>query len=390
MTKKKLKYIFVIIVAILIYHVNINFYYYTKIYKKYYQKHFIGEYNVLSDFSEPNIERKNTSNVKATSVTTSLEEKIVKGKNLIYCSTFQMSWNELCKKLNKPSLNLESLPEYVDTLNRFTNETFIKSKESYIVVSGFGRENIIQKINNELRRFSNPPLINFDVKPEELVSFSYLFKQLIFKDEFEKIDDFKFTSSNNLPTPVYGFGIKEYKELDHRLAALANQTKILAHAGDYSIIKLETLSDNESMILSSFPIKETLLKTYTEIISVCENEKYEYEGKPLFLSEPMSNSSELKIPKINFKLTHEFTEIIGKRIINSDRDFISKAIQSIDFKLNEKGATLDSYAVVDKLKGIGGTNYHFNKPFILFLKENDSNYPYFMIYIDNDELLVKR
>ena len=69
---------------------------------------------------------------------------------------------------------------------------------------------------------------------------------------------------------------------------------------------------------------------------------------------------------------------------------ISKAIQWIRFKLSEKGAILKSEAriVIIPMNG-EPRKLKFNKPFLIYLRQKDGEYPYFAMWLDNAELLIK-
>jgi len=45
--------------------------------------------------------RADSKDLKHTIITAHLEEKIVPGKNVIYCSTFQLAWNESREEINE-------------------------------------------------------------------------------------------------------------------------------------------------------------------------------------------------------------------------------------------------------------------------------------------------
>jgi hypothetical protein len=92
-----------------------------------------------------------------------------------------------------------------------------------------------------------------------------------------------------------------------------------------------------------------------------------------------------------FDITHSYNELIGRFFINKNFEeyFITEAVQSIRFKLDEKGALLKSES------RIGGAPISprpkfliFDKPFLLVMKEKKGTYPYFAVWIDNAELMV--
>lgn len=98
------------------------------------------------------------------------------------------------------------------------------------------------------------------------------------------------------------------------------------------------------------------------------------------------------MPYIKFKETFEYKELTNKKIKGSDY-VISGAIQTAEFNLDNKGGSLKSEAALIMKMSMpiiqDERKFHFDKPFVLFLKEKDKNAPYFIMDIKNSELLEK-
>ena len=101
----------------------------------------------------------------------------------------------------------------------------------------------------------------------------------------------------------------------------------------------------------------------------------------------------MQIPKINFNITHAYSELINKHFKNKGyvEYFIRKAQQDILFKMDEKGAILISEARILAGKGVSIPKHLiFDEPFLIYLKEKDRKYPYFAMWADNPELMIKK
>jgi len=87
----------------------------------------------------------------------------------------------------------------------------------------------------------------------------------------------------------------------------------------------------------------------------------------------------------------KYEKIIGKGITTGKYKgyLFNKAFQKIKFKLNERGAVLYSFFGGTALMGLFPQHYIIDGPFFVYLKNKDSSLPYFMLYIANDEFLVK-
>ena len=71
--------------------------------------------------------------------------------------------------------------------------------------------------------------------------------------------------------------------------------------------------------------------------------------------------------------------------------YISTAAQNVKFNLNEKGCNLSSEAeIVSTYLAEGDRIFLFDDTFIIFMKEKDSDNPYFALKVDNDDILVKK
>lgn len=320
--------------------------------------------------------------LKYTYITPVLNAKIIKGFNLIYCPTFQMAWKKLHDEIIKEPIIIDTEKNLLDSLNNSTIDLQLENT-SYVAQAGFIKDDIINKINEELKsKFGFIEDFNNDLYPNDIISFSYFRKNLIFHYEFEKKEDFEFTSSDGIKsTNVKAFGINDYNPIDPKIEPLGKQIEILYSNNNSHIVKIYTQSDNDIIIVSTLPPKETLLESYNDIAIYLNNSFYDI----------LKNES-LIIPKINLNISHNYSSLEGKTLKNKQftEYHIRKAFQKIQFELSEKGAKIESKALLElpKCEGIP-RKMLFNKPFLLFMKKIKAKHPYFMIYVDNDEILKK-
>ncbi len=64
---------------------------------------------------------------------------------------------------------------------------------------------------------------------------------------------------------------------------------------------------------------------------------------------------------------------------------LGRAEQMIDFRLDRSGAKLRSRAVsrADSVE----LRFYVNRPFLLYMKRRDADQPFFVMWVDNAELL---
>lgn len=72
--------------------------------------------------------------------------------------------------------------------------------------------------------------------------------------------------------------------------------------------------------------------------------------------------------------------------------YIKQALQIIEFELNNYGGSVKSEALIEDVKNSilnKGGKFIFNDTFLLYLKEENKEKPYFALRVDNTDILVK-
>jgi hypothetical protein len=102
----------------------------------------------------------------------------------------------------------------------------------------------------------------------------------------------------------------------------------------------------------------------------------------------MSGES-LLVPIIDLNIRRRYTELEGRLLTNPkwSRIYLGVGEQGICFRLDEKGARLESTANQRWESAGGPAQYIFDKPFLLYLKRKSCDEPYLAIWIETPELL---
>src|SRR5262249_60017912 len=106
------------------------------------------------------------------------------------------------------------------------------------------------------------------------------------------------------------------------------------------------------------------------------------------MNSPYFNSWDtLLVPHLRFRIRHRFSELEGKAIRNPRRGELTlrHAEQQIDFRLDERGADLETTAKGEMPKGSG--DYHCTAPFLVLMRKRGKTKPFFVLRVENDELL---
>lgn len=332
-----------------------------------------------------------SKDLKSTTITAQMEESIKSGRNLIFCSTFQLAWNELTGKIIKGDLHMVKEPPLVAILNKMRKIITGKdlSEKSYLAMVGFGRDNIVGKINQALtRKFGKEAwLVKEKLNLDDILAYSFLMKNLKFKVMFDDSPAGMSFRPETGAGMVKAFGIKSFDAKDEKMQKLSKQVDVLYYDGGKGefAVRLNSESDGDELVLARINPGENLMKTYQKAAGLSVNKA----GK-------LVQNDILWIPEINFFIEHSYQELLNKKLLNKGFGdyFISKALQTTKFKLDKTGAYLKSKAVIVVTRSAARPRnvrrFIFNQPFLLYMKEKNAKNPYFVMWIDNPEVLVKK
>lgn len=322
----------------------------------------------------------NANDLRTTIVTPHMEQAMTPGRNILWCSTFQLAWNEL-KGLAGGPLRLNPRSQLADVLNRQTASKADLDDASYVAKAGLTSEGILKDIREELRRKfhgrATPHLLD-STDPGDFIAYAYLEKDMPFKYPFRRFHDgLRFQGHT-----VQSFGIEQYDPSNAMDREMAGQVSVIDCKGrdrDF-IAELRTERQGDRLILAEVPPRRALRETILMV------EKRVSVSKP----RPMFNESYLRVPVLDFDILRGYPELLEHRInargTKADGRCIGIALQSIRFRLNEKGAKLKSEAEI--AGGISFTNLVFDKPFLILLQRKGARNPYFAMWVGNADLLM--
>lgn len=304
--------------------------------------------------------KKNNTNHNITmnpSYQSTLDENTI---NNLWVGTLDLAWKDLEEKIGLNKIELEGeMPQIANDLNESTFSKEMLNPNDY-------------KINVE-RTVTNGYKID-----------ATLNKELNFLESFDNFSDYKWTFGNSEEYIKY-FGINNAspEEMNKNVEILfynkLNNGSLLSND---MAIKLKT-KEGDEIILYRTDDKKSFDEYYEDIKAKTKN----YKGRTEF-----SEDDELRVPYVKVNGMINYNQLYDKKIKNSKGLYIYNVIQNVNFYLNERGCNLSSKAtMVTEYMGIGqDTKYcYFQDTFIIFMKEKNSDKPYFALKVDNNDILEK-
>jgi hypothetical protein len=338
--------------------------------------------------------------LKQTVVLPTLDTSIPDKKSAIWCISIQLAWNRLKNDITKEPVKLTKGQEIADRLNNSEESESDMASADFLAMAGRVKVGIVQKIEAGLaQKFPQntmPPIQSF---PGGVVAFGYVKADVRYEYQFLNNPEWlSFKGSDGVTVPVRSFGLPEKRHPDLVLEDALKQVRVLYRDGGKFAVDLSYQSSPYQIVLAKMPRKASLAETLTEL-----NEKIA-ASKPFSLKSSMS----LLVPNMDWRVEHNFTELQGmdKLFLNDTMahdgpdpiEFLAILFQFVDFKMNRTGASVrsGSYLATDLLNGheheedTNPDHYHFDRPFLIVMKKRDSTHPFFVMWVDNAELLCKR
>lgn len=302
-------------------------------------------------------------------------------KNQVWAGAFQIVWNDLMDELIKgPVKFINDQPTMVNLLNKQEFKTTDISESAYYKKWGIASSALKKEIEDGIwEKFKEKSQIldmaDWNPGPCKYILYTMMKKDLEYEKEFESLQAAKFDGSKTL---IKYFGIEEepYGTNVKRTVGVL----FYNDAKDFAV----TLRSKQGDLIHLYRVNtdKTLAEIYKEMK---EKTKNNYDR--------MRSIDKFKAPKINFNQIKEFKELYGKpmftpkEICNYPIE-ITKAIERIQFKMDEVGAKVVAEALMELGETSRGRNFkrpeprhfYFTGPYAIFIEEPGKE-PYFAAYI---------
>lgn len=328
---------------------------------------------------------------------------VVAGRNVLWCAATQLAWDafgEAFASNGAPSRDLRlgppAPPALVAAMNRHDFPHGDLDPTSYVVEAGLVGAGLVARFERRMAALGRSfPLALDRLDPEGIAALVYLFKDLPFEQPFLVHEEpLHFAGS---ATPLASFGT------DHAAQGAAHPRmlrQLRLHDGDAGpdgspntdddvfAVTLMPRTGGDRIVLGHIAPPATLDAGWTTTAALL--------ARP---ETSIPRETTLKVPKVDFATTHEFSEVVGARLLDAPAVRPPPRIvgfrQRLEFRLSEEGARLvAAVAVASNSVGISGPmlqrRLEFDRPFLLALIRDGATRPYFLAWFGNDRLFVRR
>ena len=302
-------------------------------------------------------------------------------QNKVWVGTFQLVWNDLMDNVVKAPIEFTDGPSNLaDELNKqeFTKEML--SDNSYYTAHGVANMNLKEQIDKALMEKFNETsdlLQSMDWSGRNYLVYAMLKKDFEFLNAFDELKKERFGKLNK--EKVQYFGINQ-----DSINGLRENVRVLFYNNpDDFAVELRT-KQNDRVLLYRTDDNKSLSALYDDMMKKSD----EYTD-----SREFGKKDRLKVPFISFKSLNQYPEIQGKTIKDTDLT-IDQALQSIDFKMDNKGVKLKSEAALIMKMSMPvpimrePADFFFDDTFVMFLIEKDK--PYFALRVADAAALNKK
>jgi hypothetical protein len=356
-----------------------------------------------------------STGLKQTVIVPTLDTPMPAGRNVVWCSSFQVAWNHLRDDVVKGPIQLANAQPIADRLNQAPESEAGLPEGSYYATAGRVDEGIVGTIQRDLAaEFPSAPLPVFDnVAQDALVAYAYLTVRVKFTIPFFDSDEpLRFRASSGEEAEVTAFGIRPkdvfaYSKLRSQVEVvyagyLAEEERFRAAAerarGEAEVLRhfhvppefaVDLCRDSSPVriVLAVIPLGGSLREMLRDLSTKIDA----WSPPPEANLRSFGPDEELLVPDVFYRVRHRFTDLEGpdRRLLSPGCEgyWVQEACQSMEFRLDRSGTELASEAKVPV--PLEPRYFLFDRPFLIVMTTRGAKHPFFVMWVDNAELLCK-
>ncbi len=343
-----------------------------------------------------------SSRLKYTTIVPTLDTPVTESRNVVWFGGFQAAWEELRSQLGPEPPRFAKPNALLERLNSATMSP--DGLHNTFAAAGSIRSGVVEQIRKEMSaHFPNLVVPELPDGPATaLVAFAALNAGIEFTHRFVNYPGgLEFTEGEGGKTTVRAFGIspeQRYTGWD----TFREQVKVLYYQapeasdcrGEF-VLDLDRDSHATQVIVARLPWQGTLQKTID--LAKARVSYFQSAKKKKDTPDPvrLTEVDELAVPVMHWRIEHHFRDLEG-----TDRpfvreggkgEFLATAMEVLHLAM-DRGQLAVPYSgtvAIDRAKLVG-RKFHCSGPFLLYLKQRYASTPYFALWVDNDELLLRK
>jgi hypothetical protein len=335
-----------------------------------------------------------SESLQQTVIVPTLDSPCPPNKNVIWCSSFQLAWNEVRDKVIGAPLEVIGAEETAARLNTARQSTSDLEPSSFYAAGGWVEDRIRDKIRKDMAvKFPGHVLPDFSSFDSGILAYSYLAACVPFKYPFRQVDGGSvFNGSQGVGTAVEAFGLSEIDE--SRYQKIREQVAVLyCRRSDAPSARREMVeyaldlcrhSQPYEVVVAMVESKASLAQTLEYVrLQVHESKSRGYSKD----AQALGHNDVVKVPEMVWRIDHRFSELIGKNVANVGMPVV-EALQTTAFRLDRSGAMLKSEATLAVKRS--PRYFLFDRPFLVYMQKRGAEHPFFVMWVDNAELLTRK
>ncbi len=339
--------------------------------------------------------RGESSALKATVIVPTLPPEAPEGKNVVWCASFVCAWKAFETDVAKRPIAMVNPPAMLAALQKAADPRSSIPDESLYVAAGWIKLGIIDRIKTDLaKKFpaKTPPAFPKADRLQSVV-YAYLEANAKFKlPYFQSREGMQFVDRKGTMTKVSCFGLRSEDEggngeLRKQPAVLHRNERGSDRLNEY-VIDLDRRSQPNQIVVAMLSPDLRL----GEKIALVEEKLAAAEKAAIVVQKPgdegaLDGNDILLVPDVVWSIAHRYKELEDRQMKGGAVDGwrILVAQQDIQFRLDRSGAELKSEVTLGSESR--SARYVFDRPFLIYMKKRGAKAPFFVLWVDNAELL---
>ena len=242
-------------------------------------------------------------------------------------------------------------------------------------------------------KFPGHVLPDFSSFDSGILAYSYLVACVPFKCPFRQVDDgLVFNGSQGAGTAVEAFGLSKidesrYQKIREQVAVLYCRRSDVPNARHEMVeyvLDLCRHSQPYEVVVAMVESKGSPAQTLEYVRLQIDESKRRGNSKG---AQALGRNDVLEVPEMVWRIDHRFSELIGRNVANVGMPIV-EALQTTAFRLDRSGAMLKSEATLAVKSA--PEYFVFDRPFLVYMQKRGAEQPFFVMWVDNAELLTRK